>query len=284
MDERELIFTVMGTAIFVLGIFWRLAQQRWVLQAENLRLSQLVTQQEMQINEERRNAQEKLQLVEASHQKFAETFKALSADILQQNNESFLTLAKASLEKYQEGAKGDLTQRQQAIDNLVKPIKASLEQVDQKIAELEKARAAAYGGLAEQVRGLANAQTQLQSETANLVKALRQPTVRGRWGEMQLRRVVEMAGMVDQCDFVCQTSTNSDYGQRRPDLLVKLPNDHQIIVDAKTPLSAYLEALEAKDESMAKFKLQEHARQIRTHILQLSQKAYWHNFSLRPTL
>ncbi len=286
MEEREVIFAVTGATLFVVGalglLFWRFAQQRGVLLIENMRLSQLVIQQETQLVEERKNAQEKLELVKASHEKFTETFKALSADALQQNNESFLTLAKASLEKYQEGAKGDLTQRQQAIDNLVKPIKQSLEQVDQKIAELEKARASAYGGLSEQVKGLANAQTQLQSETANLVKALRQPTVRGRWGEMQLRRVVEMAGMVEQCDFVCQTTTNSDYGQRRPDLLVKLPNDHQIVVDAKTPLSAYLEALEEKDEAMAKFKLQEHARQIRTHILQLSQKNYWAQFQPTP--
>ena len=194
----------------------------------------------------------------------------------------FLELAKATLEKFQESAKGDLEKRQQAILELVKPVKESLDKVDSKIGELEKARAGAYSGLTEQVKSLMEQQQLLKAETGNLVQALRRPQVRGRWGEIQLKRVVEMAGMLDHCDFYEQRSTENEDGRSRPDLLVRLPGEKNIVVDAKAPLSAYLDAIEAKDDETRTARFQDHARQVRNHITALGKKTYWENFDPAP--
>jgi DNA recombination protein RmuC len=234
------------------------------------------------LDEERKRAEEKLAVVNQAQQKLADAFKALAGEALKSNNQSFLELAKATLETFQEAAKGDLEKRQQAIQDLVKPVKESLEKVDTKINELEKVRAGAYGGLTEQVKSLMDTQKQLQSETANLVKALRRPQVRGRWGEIQLKRVVEMAGMLDHCDFYEQQSTDSDEGRLRPDMLVRLPGTKNIVVDAKAPLSAYLDAIEAKDEETRTDRLQAHARQVRDHLCALGRKSYFEQFHPAP--
>src|SRR5689334_13993254 len=174
-------------------------------------------------------------------------FQAISADALARNNRTFLELAKATLAQTQEAARGELEKRQQAIGEIVAPVRASLEKVDSHIQELEKARAGAYAGLHEQVRSLIETQANLRTETAKLVTALRSPSARGNWGEVQLRRVVEMAGMLDHCDFVTQATLFSDEGRLRPDLQVHLPAGKTIVVDAKTPLDAYLRAIEAPD-------------------------------------
>jgi DNA recombination protein RmuC len=232
--------------------------------------------------ERRSAAEEKLTLLTEAREKLSDAFQALSAEALKSNNQSFLDLAKTALEKYQEGARNDLTSRQQAIGELVRPLKESLEKVDSRIHEIEQLRTSAYATLTEQLKSLALTQGRLEGETANLVRALRMPSVRGRWGEIQLQRVVEMAGMVEYCDFVQQESATTENGRLRPDMVIRLPNEKNIVIDAKAPLQAYLESLEATDEATRTARLKDHARQIRVHLQALGAKAYWEQFKPAP--
>jgi DNA recombination protein RmuC len=232
---------------------------------------------------ERRQSHEKIQMVEQAQMRLTDTFRRLSSEALSANNQSFLHLANTALEKFQEKARMDLGQRQQAIVDMMHPIHQALHKVDGKIVDLEKERVGAYEVLRQQVSELVNSQKELRCETSNLVKALRAPSVRGQWGEIQLKRVVEMAGMISHCDFVEQVSASTDTtGRVRPDMIVNLPGGKKIIVDAKAPLSAYLEALETQDEQVRQQKMADHARHVRTHIRQLSQKAYWDQFRETP--
>ncbi|MBN2145084.1 MAG: DNA recombination protein RmuC [Candidatus Aureabacteria bacterium] len=237
-----------------------------------------LTESEIRGQEEKKSAEEKIVLLNEAHQKLSDSFKILSAEALKSNNQSFLQIAKMEFEKLQMGSKNDLESRQKAIGELIQPLKQSLEKVDKQIQEMEKTRTAAYSGLTEQVRSLASTQIQLQKETSNLVQALRTPVVRGRWGEIQLKKVVEMAGMVNYCDFREQQTTQTEEGMLRPDLSVYLPGNKTIVVDSKVPLQAYLEALEAKDEDSKSVKLSEHARQLKDHITRLGLKSYWDQF------
>ncbi len=225
---------------------------------------------------------EKEQLLKVAEEKLLATFKSLSSDALRSNNQEFLRLAQENLSKHNEGAKGDLEKRQQAIEKMVLPIRESLLKVDDKINNLEKARAGAYAGLSEQVKQLLQTSAGLQAETANLTKALRAPQVRGLWGEMQLRRTVEIAGMLDHCDFTEQVSVKDDEQLQRPDMLISLPNQRQIVVDAKVPISSYLEALESESPEDKKLHLVDHARQVREHLRKLGTKAYWKQFKDSP--
>ncbi|WP_085784099.1 DNA recombination protein RmuC [Candidatus Nucleicultrix amoebiphila] len=222
--------------------------------------------------------QEKIKILEEAKKHLSDAFTALSSKALEQNNKSFLELAQQTLMKFQETAKGDLALKEKAISELVSPLKESLKGVDQKLAELEKERSTAYQVLRHQVTEMISSQKELRQETANLVKALRTPHVRGRWGEMQLKRVVEMSGMTAHCDFIEQQSIDGDEGRLRPDMIVKLPGGKKIIIDAKAPLSAYLEALESVDDEARIENLRAHARQVKTHIIALSSRSYWDQF------
>src|SRR5258705_6455129 len=234
------------------------------------------------LEHERKSSVEKLDLIDRASEELREAFQALASEALKSNNQSFLQLAKTSLERFQSEAKGDLESRQKAVENLVAPIKESLNKVDSQIHQMEKERSQAYGSLTEQVQSLIGTQKALQTETGNLVKALRTPSVRGRWGEIQLKRVVEIAGMTAFCDFDEQVTVSTSDGRLRPDLIVKLPGGKNVVVDAKTPLQAYLEAVEATDDEVRRVKLGEHARQVRDHMRALASKGYWEQFDPNP--
>jgi DNA recombination protein RmuC len=227
------------------------------------------------IEEERKTAAEKLALLDDAKDKLTDSFKALAADALKGNTESFLELAKTSFEKARSENRGELDKRKQAVEELVKPIKDSLAKFDENVRSIETRREGAYKELREQVRSLHDSQEKLETETAGLVRALRRPEVRGRWGEITLRRVAELAGMVEHCDFTQQESMDTEEGRLRPDMVVKLPGRRRIIIDAKTPFDAFLAATEAKTDEERARHLERHARQVRDQIANLSRKEYW---------
>jgi len=230
------------------------------------------------LGEQQKTAEEKIALWNEAKEKLSNEFKALSASALKSNNTQFLELAKTNLEKFQESARGDLDKRKQAVDELIKPLKESLKNVDGALRQIGKD----HSGVREKIESLLTSEAQLKRETANLVTALKKPTVRGRWGEMQLRRVVEIAGMVKHCDFFEQQSTDSDAGRTRPDMIIRLPSDRTVVVDSKAPLESYLESLETPDEQKRIEKLRRHAGLVRTHIRNLAAKSYWAQFQPTP--
>jgi DNA recombination protein RmuC len=224
---------------------------------------------------------EKRLLAEAK-ERLIDTFKALASTTLDNSNKAFLSLAKETFEKVLAEAKGDLGRRQEAITGLVNPLSESLRKFDEHVRGLEKTRQEAYTSLEGHLKGLTQTHEKLQKETAGLVTALRSPNVRGRWGEMTLKRVVELAGMSERCDFTEQYTVSSDQGRFRPDLIVHLPADREIVVDAKVSLDAYLEALSSESEETRRISLSRHAAQIRSHMLALSGKSYWEQFHKAP--
>lgn len=228
-------------------------------------------------------AAEKLALLEDAKTKLQESFKALSSEALSKNNESFLNLAKTTLEKYQEGARGDLDKRQQAINKTVEPVGDALKVFNERVHKIEERRTASDADIKQQLEQLAKSQVQLSKTTSSLAQALRAPQVRGQWGEMQLRRTVEMAGMLNRVDFHEQESVDTSDGQRqRPDMLIHLPNGRQVVVDSKVPLAAYLDALETENPEVQVDRMRAHARHVREHIKGLSAKTYWNQFENSP--
>jgi len=251
-------------------------------QAENSALLESKAALEATLASERRNSQEKLQLLTQAGEEMRAQFKALAASALESNNTNFLQLAKATLERQQAEAKGELEKREKAVETLVKPLADSLKQVDEQVRELEQKRAHAYGTLSNQVESMLKTQQALQAETGNLVKALREPQARGRWGEVQLRRVIEMAGMTEHCDFDEQVTVIGEDRRIRPDVVVKLPGEKQVVIDSKAPIVAYLAALEATDDGARSACLADHARQVKAHIDNLGAKRYWQQFDATP--
>lgn len=237
---------------------------------------------EAELAAERAIAHEKLAAVEDANHKLSQSFKALSHEALESNNRQFLELAKSQLATVQAESRGELDKRHKAVEDMVAPLRESMTRVDGKLAELDRARHASHGELREQLRTLADTHDRLRTETGALVAALRKPQTRGRWGEMQLRRVVEMAGMLNHCDFVEQSTVQSADGPLRPDLVINLPGAKQVVVDAKAPLSAFLDAYEARDDAQRELHLRAHARLLREHIRKLSAKSYWSQFSSAP--
>jgi DNA recombination protein RmuC len=255
------------------------------LAARNRELAELAATKERlgaDLEYERRAAVEQRALLSMAETQLRDAFQSLSAEALRQNNQSFLDLAKTSLGEFQRTAVADLESRRRAIGDLVAPVRETLDKVDAKLQAVERDRVGAYASLSEQVRSLLQTQRQLQTETSKLVRALRTPDVRGRWGEIQLKRVVELAGMLAHCDFFEQLSVTTEEGRLRPDLIVKLPGGRNVIVDAKAPLGAYLEAFEATDETLREALLRDHARQVRDHMTRLGAKSYAAQFEPAP--
>jgi DNA recombination protein RmuC len=252
------------------------------LQQVQLELVRAKAGLESALESERKTSDEKIELVTQASGDLQNAFKALAAEALKSNNSTFLQIAQETLKRFQSEARGDLENRQKAVADMVAPVRDSLNKVDAQIQQLEVERGKAYSALYTQVQSLITTQKELQSETGNLVRALRTPNVRGRWGEIQLRRVVEMAGMLSYCDFAEQETVTTETGRLRPDLVVKLPGGKHVVVDAKTPLQAFLDAFETNDEDARRACLANHARQVRDHMNTLSGKKYWEQFDATP--
>ena len=233
---------------------------------------------------ERRNTSEKIEVLEQARDSLKDAFAAISADLLAQNNARFLDLAREKFGELQTTASGDLASRQKAIADLVQPLRESLTKVDAKLQEVDRERATSHAVLAEQLRSLTHAQLALQSETGRLARALRSPNVRGQWGELQLRRVLEAAGMLEGSHFEIKESVHGDDGRLTPDVVIKLPGGKNVVVDAKVALTAFLDALECDDESLRDGKLRDHARQVKDHIVRLGNKTYWTHFQPAPDI
>ncbi|GAB4184587.1 MAG: DNA recombination protein RmuC [Simkaniaceae bacterium] len=235
-----------------------------------------------QIEEKEKYYREKIQETQDIEKRLKESFQSLSSEVLAKNNQSFLELAKLTLEKYQKEASSDLEKKEKNIQNLFVPMKESLSRLDKGMQELEKERKVDHETIKTQMQALVDAEKGLRQETATLVRALRTPVVRGRWGEMQLKRVFELAGMIEHCDFYEQKSSRDEEGLHRPDVIIRLPGNKQIIVDAKVPFETYLDALETEDEEEKKKKLQIFANLVRRHVSELGRKAYWQKFQPSP--
>ena len=230
----------------------------------------------------KRSNEEKLAELRDIRKQLEEKFSTLAGSVLEDNSKRFLNLVSERFEKHKESADKELSTRQEAIGNLVKPLQDRLSKFDERMGEIEKARNEAYGAIRTQVEQLTLGQTTLNAETRKLVQALRAPKTRGRWGEMQLRQVFEMAGMTEEVDFLSEASMETDDGRRRPDAQVRIPGGKSIIVDAKTPLDAYLDALEAETPELRETHITRHARQVREHIKGLASKAYQDQLDSTP--
>jgi DNA recombination protein RmuC len=276
-----LIGLIVGAAVVLLLVRGRLR----ALSAESARAGELERQllkTESQLEHERTLAQERLTTLQDAQERLSNSFKALSAEALQANMKQLTELARTQLQMAQSEAKGDLDKRHQAVEQLVAPLKEQLGRMDAQLVALDRDRRESRGRLEAQLRTLTETGEKLRSETGALVTALRKPNTRGQWGQMQLRKVVELAGMVRHCDFAEQASLGGDDAPLRPDLVVNMPGGKHVVVDAKAPLQGVLDAYEAPDEETREQHLRDHARLLRKHVKQLCDKAYWADLDSAP--
>lgn len=277
LGPDALLMVVAGAALLAGAVIGWLATMpaisRWRRRHDRL---QAQFEAERRVNEERREA------FEQARKDLSDAFSALSSRALRENNEAFLQLAGQQFKREQSESKSELEKRQHAIEQMVKPIREALDKTGEQIRQIEKERKEAYGNISKYLETMHDSQRELRSETQNLVRALRRPEVRGRWGEIQLRRLVELAGMLEHCDFETQVDVKTEEGRVRPDLVVNLPEERHIIVDAKTPLDSYLDATEARDEDERRGHLLQHYRKVRERMEELSKKAYWSQFTRSP--
>jgi len=265
LDTPELVLLGV-TALACLLLGWLLASVRAARRIERL---------DTELEFERRSNEERLAAMKGS-------FAELSSAALDHNSDAFLKLAHESLAQFHVLARGELAQREKAVESLVAPIREALKRSEEQARLMEKERREAYGALAGHLETLATTQQQLQGETRNLVQALRRPEVRGQWGELTLRRLAELSGMVEHCDFVEQAHTRTEDGAMRPDMVVRMPAGREVVVDVKTPLDAYLSAVEASDDAQRTHHLERHARRVRDRVKELASKAYWSQFPKAP--
>jgi DNA recombination protein RmuC len=236
-----------------------------------------------ELDAQTRSNEEQYRQQEIARQQLADSFNALAGQALKHNSTEFLKLARENLQQFHIQAKGELSEREKAVENLVKPIRETLDKTEQQIRQMEKERREAHGSLSRHLESMAEANRLLQTETRNLVQALRRPEVRGQWGEMTLKRLAELAGMVEYCDFFEQEQVAGEEGERlRPDMVVRMPDSREVIIDAKTPLDAYLSAVEAVDDPSRKLALERHARNMRQRVRELASKGYWQQFKHAP--
>lgn len=275
-DPALLILAALaGLLLGVLVTWWRLHGRESALREEKEGLAS-------ELAAERRAAQERASAHETAREQLGQAFSAMASEALKHNSSEFLKLAQENLQRYQSQAQQELAQREKAVENLVKPIREALTKTEAEVRRMENERREAFGALNHHIQTIAESHRLLQTETRNLVQALRRPEVRGQWGEMTLKRLAELAGMVEHCDFVEQVHSEGESGRLRPDMVVRMPDSREIIVDAKTPLDAYLSAVEATDDAVRERHLDSHARNVRQRVRELSAKAYWQQFSKSP--
>jgi DNA recombination protein RmuC len=279
MSEMSAVVTVLvGTlaaTISGLVVFMRMHRHARALQADNARLT-------AELEHLRSLAQERQAAVEEARRQLTDTFSALSSQALKHNTEEFLKLAQENLKQAYLQSDHSLAQREKSIENLVNPIKESLERTERQIRVMENERKEAQGALTKHLETMVQTQQLLQSETRNLVQALKRPEVRGQWGELTLRRLAELAGMVEHCDFYEQEHHTTEHGALRPDMIIRMPGGREVVVDVKTPLDAYLQAVEASDDATRRQCLEKHAGNVRKRVRELAAKAYWDQFKNAP--
>lgn len=275
MNKGSLIAICIAAVIGSLFTYIYLQRKLSSLREKN---TELATRLEV----EQLNNNEKIEALEKTRAQLSDTFTALSSQALKNNNEEFLKLAHENLKQYQSQAVNELDKKEKAIEHLLNPIKESLSKTEQQIQNIEKDRKESYGALHKHLETMAQTQSTLQDETRKLVTALRRPEVRGQWGEMTLKRLAELAGMVEHCDFYEQEQVRTDEGALRPDMIVRMPDGREIVVDVKTPLDAYISAIEAVDDSERQVHLKRHTQNVKQRINELADKAYWNQFKNAP--